>query len=389
MQPDENGKWFLETELPVNFVIKNSYNVFDINNIDILGFGTKGPGSRRLLVVDLKVSKLYLNHIVKYLDHHQIDYHIVIIDAVEEKKDLEALVKLLKEIESFGLTRKSEPILAIGGGVLLDIVGLAASLYRRGVPYIKVPTTLLGIVDASIGAKTGINFEDRRNRLGSYHTPVAAFLDKNFLKTLDYIEISSGLGEIFKMSIVKDLHLFEILESHGEQLYNSKFLSSDYADEVINLSVKGMKDELQDNLWEKNLKRFVDFGHSFSPIPEMRSLVDDKVDMLTHGHAVALDVIFSSIISLVRGMFSEADVERIIVTAKRLNLPIYHPYFSDPNILLEALNDTVKHRNGDQNLPIPKSIGNSIFINDLIFSEITKAADLMVKFSRKFGAGND
>ena len=313
----------------------------------------------------------------------------MIIDAVEEKKDLEALVKLLKEIESFGLTRKSEPILAIGGGVLLDIVGLAASLYRRGVPYIKVPTTLLGIVDASIGAKTGINFEDRRNRLGSYHTPVAAFLDKNFLKTLDYIEISSGLGEIFKMSIVKDLHLFEILESYGEQLYNSKFLSSDYADEVINLSVKGMKDELQDNLWEKNLKRFVDFGHSFSPIPEMRSLVDDKVDMLTHGHAVALDVIFSSIISLVRGMFSEADVERIIVTAKRLNLPIYHPYFSDPNILLEALNDTVKHRNGDQNLPIPKSIGNSIFINDLIFSEITKAADLMIKFSRKFGAGND
>ena len=294
MNKDKSGEWFLDTELHVSFYIKNSPNIFSIGNRDILNYGTQGPGSRRLVVVDLKVSNLYLKKILHYLEHYKINHHIVIIDATETNKNIETLLYLLKEIETFGLTRKSEPIITVGGGVLLNIVGLAASLYRRGVPYIKVPTTLLGIVDASVGAKTGINFEDRRNRLGAYYAPIVAYLDKSFLKTLEPIEISSGLGEILKMSIVKDIKLFEILKNHGKELYKSKFLECEHADEVINRSVKGMKDELQDNLWEKNLMRYVDFGHSFSPIPEMRSLVDTDVESLTHGQAVTLDVIFSN-----------------------------------------------------------------------------------------------
>ncbi|MDA9048912.1 sedoheptulose 7-phosphate cyclase, partial [Gammaproteobacteria bacterium] len=284
----------------------------------------------------------------------------------------------------FGLNRKNEPIIAIGGGVLLDIVGLAASLYRRGVPYIKIPTTLLGIVDASIGVKTAINFKDRRNRLGSYHEPIASFLDVSFCATLESIEISSGLGEILKMAVVKDAKLFDILKYHGEDLYESKFLNNEYSYEVINRAVQGMKDELQDNLWEKDLERLVDFGHSFSPIPEMRSLVDDDVIALTHGQAVTLDVIFSSVISHLRELLSKDELEEIIITAKNCGLPTYHPYFSNALLLLEALNDTVKHRNGDQNLPIPTSIGNSIFINDLSFDEISAAAKKMIELNDKF-----
>lgn len=381
MNIDKDGEWYLETSLPISFLIKNSSNIFDVTNKDILAHGTQGEGSRRLVVIDLKVSKLYISKIKHYFDYHRINYHLVIIDATEDNKNIENLLFILRESEKFGLTRKSEPIIAIGGGVLLDIVGLAASLYRRGVPYIKVPTTLLSLVDTSVGAKTAINFEDRRNRLGTYYPPVAAYLDKSFMKTLDMIEISSGLGEILKMAIVKDARLFEILKKYGKELYKTKFLDCEYADEVINRTVRGMKDELQENLWEKNLERYVDFGHSFSPIPEMRSLVDDNVNTLAHGQAVTLDVIFSCVISYNRGMLSKEDISDIIKTTKSLGLPITHPYFEDANILIEALNDTIKHRNGDQNLPIPRTIGNSFFINNLTFSEIKEASRQMKIFA--------
>ncbi len=138
-----------------------------------------------------------------------------------------------------------------------------------------------------------------------------------------------------------------------------------------------MKCELQENLWEKNLERYVDFGHSFSPIPEIRSLTDDNVASLTHGQAVTLDVIFSSIISYLRGMLSKKNVLSVMETARNLNLPTTHPYFMNSDILMEALSDTVKHRNGNQNLPIPKNIGNSIFINDLTYENIRETVQMM------------
>jgi 2-epi-5-epi-valiolone synthase len=383
MSKYKNADWSLTTKQPVSFKIKTSLNIFKIGNKDILSHGTQGEGSRRIVIIDMKVSNLYINGIIEYFKYYKIDYHFIVIDATEDNKNIEFLLYLLKEIEKFGLTRRSEPIIAIGGGVLLDIVGFAASIYRRGVPYIKVPTTLLGIVDASIGVKTAINFEDRRNRLGSYYPPEVAYLDKSFLKTLDPLEISSGLGEILKMAIVKDYNLFELLKNYGEELYKSKFVGCECADEVIYLSIKGMKDELQENLWEKNLKRYVDFGHSFSPIIEMRSLTDRNVESLTHGQAVTLDVIYSCIISNYRGMLSNNDIKNVFSVVQKLNLPTFHPYFTEPNLLMESLNDTIKHRNGDQNLPIPKSIGKSIFINDLSYEEIKATSLLFEEYNNK------
>ena len=104
----------------------------------------------------------------------------------------------------------------------------------------------------------------------------------------------------------------------------------------------------------------------------MKSITDTEVDTLTHGQAVALDVIFSSCISYIRDMLSYDDIVRIIKTAKNLGLPVYNPSFTDSLLLLESLNDTIKHRNDAQNLPIPKEIGNSIFVNDLTYDEICK-----------------
>lgn len=364
----KNKSWTIKTALSVNYEIKNSANLFSVENNDLLSYISK----RVLVVIDEKVGKLYLNKIVSFFDYHNIQHKIVLLNGVETEKSLDSLLLVLREIEQFGVDRRNEPIVGIGGGVVQDVVGLAATLYRRGIPYIRIPTTLLGIVDVSVAAKTGINFEQRRNRLGSYYPPVISFLDKTFLPTVDSFEISSGMGEILKMAVVKDYSLFEILESHSKMLLDTKF-DCEFADDVINKSVKGMIEELENNLWEKDLKRLVDFGHSFSPIIEMRSL--DTLSPLAHGQAVTLDVIFSSVISHVRGMLSVKDVNRIITVAKYMGLDVFNESFADPSLILESLSDTVKHRNGNQNLPIPVKIGESIFLNNLTYDEICVAVE--------------
>lgn len=375
------GRWVMETQLPVSFKIANSPDIFSKKNKDLLEFGSVGPNSRRLVIIDINICQYYLGDVTSYFEYHDVDVHVVAIAADEEDKNLETLMVLLKEIEKFGLLRRAEPLIAIGGGVLLDIVGMAASLYRRGVPYIRIPTTLVGLIDASVGAKTGINFENRRNRLGAYYPPIAAYLDKSFLKTLEPIEISSGLGEILKMAVIKDNELFTLLEQHGKVLVDTKFADCEFGNEIINRAVEGMQVELANNLWEKDLKRVVDFGHSFSPVIEMRSIDDEGHMPLTHGQAVTIDVIFSSVISNLRGYLPSSDLIRIARVARSMSLPTDHELFREPLVMLEALNDTVKHRNGDQNLPIPIGIGKSMFLNDVTFGEIKTAVAALVKLN--------
>ena len=119
--------------------------------------------------------------------------------------------------------RRKEPIIAIGGGVCLDVAGLAANLYRRNTPLIKIPTTVMAAVDASIGIKTAVNFHGRKNKMGTYCAPLAVFIDKTFLKTLGKRHLSNGSAEILKMACIKDRELFELLEEHSKDLVENNF----------------------------------------------------------------------------------------------------------------------------------------------------------------------
>ena len=363
-------EYTINTSIPINYKIKNCKNIFDVNNSDLLYSNSDVYSNKRLIIVDEKIYKLYGNQIKKYIDVKNIYHKIIVIESEEIYKTDDKLIWLLEEIENFNLNRRNEPIICIGGGVTLDIVGLASSMYRRGVPYIRVPTTLLGIVDVSVAAKTAVNFKNRRNRLGSYYPPILSLIDKSFIYTQNLTDISSGMGEILKMAVIKNYDLFEILEKYGNDLLLNKF-HHEFADQTIDLSIKGMIEELENNLWEKDLKRLVDFGHTFSPIIEMRSLGTDCE--LKHGQAVTLDVIFSSIISYKRNYLSYESLIRIINTAKNIGLPTKHDYFFNFSFLIESLNDAIKHRNGSQNIPIPLKIGEGDFLNDLTESEINDA----------------
>lgn len=173
-------------------------------------------------------------------------------------------------------------MLAIGGGVLTDVAGFACALWRRGIPWCRMPTTLLGMVDASVGIKVAVNYH-RKNGVGHFYSPLHSFIDTTFLPTVSSADIRSGVGEVMKAALVHDRRLFRLMQAHGEQLVASKFAPSPASDEVIKLSVETMLGCIGPDLWEEALLRPMDFGHSFS-----RTLEADQRFQLRHGE-VSID----------------------------------------------------------------------------------------------------
>jgi 3-dehydroquinate synthetase len=149
---------------------------------------------------------------------------------------------------------------------------MAACLYRRGVPFVRVPTTLLAIVDASVGVKNGVDYccrktggESYKNRIGSFYAPTACLLDPGFISSQDARNISNGLGEVLKLALVRSSDLFELLEAHGGALVETRFedealKQSGVSGRIIDLSIQIMLEELGPNLWESTLDRCVDYG---------------------------------------------------------------------------------------------------------------------------------
>ncbi|MEU8080911.1 sedoheptulose 7-phosphate cyclase [Catellatospora citrea] len=375
--------WTVQAVKQVSFDVTVARDVLNPDNPALVRAGATGSGrQRRFVVVDAAVDRLYGGRLRAYLDHHGVDHHVHVVEVDEERKTVHTALDIVAHIDEFGIDRRREPVIAIGGGVLLDIVGFVAGTYRRHTPFVRVPTTLIGLVDAGIGVKTGVNFGTHKNRLGTYEAPAIALLDRSFLATVDDRHISNGLAEILKIALIKDRSLFEVLESHGARLIEERLQGhtaegEHAAREVLRRAVHGMLEELQPNLWEEKLERLVDYGHSFSPSVEMRAL-----PALLHGEAVNVDMALTTLLAWARDMVSTQERDRVFAVMRALRLPIWHPVCS-LDLLIRALLDTVRHRDGQQRLPLPVGIGTAAFVNDLTELELEHAASLL----RQFGEG--
>ena len=334
---------------------------------------TKTLPQRRLIVIDEKVDKLYGDKVRFYFDSRGTDYEILSLPMVEEEKDIELMLKVCEKMKEFNVDRRNEPVIAIGGGVCLDVVGLASTLFRRKTPYIRVPTTTLSYVDASIGAKTGVNFMESKNRLGAYIPPIAAFLDPVFIQTEDKRAISSGVAEMAKMALMKSPELFELLENHAPRLIAEKFQSIDEAPaKVLRLSIETMLEELAPNLSEKSLNRLVDFGHTIGQELEMHALGTEHE--LTHGESVAVDMSYSTVLSFVRGHISTDERNRILNMLKQCQVPLYSPLV-DYDFIDHSIRERTKQSMG-QKLPLPVGIGKGMLFNEIPKEQFYEALEL-------------
>merc|ERR1719428_1108559 len=297
----------------------------------------------------------------------------MVLPMTEDKKSMEMTLKVCKKMKDFKIDRRHEPVIAIGGGVCLDVVGLAASMFRRRTPYIRVPTTCLAYVDASVGAKNGCNFCGSKNRLGTYVPPAAALLDCDFFKTEETRRISSSLGEMAKMAIMKSPELFKLLNDNAPRLIEDRFEGSDAADDVparvLRLSIETMLEELAPNLWEDSLDRLVDFGHAVGQNLEMVALGTEYE--LMHGEAVATDMAYMTVLSNVLGHLSAAERDSILQMLRRCSVPVHNPLLTR-KFFKEAMKDRIQNSMG-MRLPLPVGIGKARTFNDVKDEEFERA----------------
>lgn len=269
--------------------------------------------------------------------------------------------------------------------MVLDIAGMAACLYRRGVPFVRVPTTLLAIVDASVGVKNGVDYccgvtdETYKNRVGSFYAPSSCLLDTSFIVTQDKRNISNGFGEIIKLALVRSADLFDLLETHGSALVETRFVESSsvpdgVAQRIIDLSIQIMLEELGPNLWEQKLERCVDYGHTFSKLLEMVHGVD-----IMHGEAVNIDGFFCCILSYLRGFVTMDTVNRVFRCMQSLQLPTTSSHLTS-KLAWQSCKDAVEHRHGAQRIPLITEIGESVCVSDITSDELDRAIELLEKF---------
>lgn len=289
-------------------------------------------------------------------------------------KDTDSVLRVVDVAVGLGISRR-DLLIVVGGGTLMDIVGFAAAIFKGGVPYVRIPTTLVGMIDAGVGIKTGVNFENHKSLTGRYFPPVACLNDpQNFLASLPQREFACGVAEAIKMAIVKSSRLFEIIERYHRNVgYNT------YTHELIHISIRTMLEELQPNLYEHDLRRLVDFGHEFGHIVE--SLARHEIP---HGECVAIGMAISSFLAHLTGVLSRSDLERILNCILSMGLPIYVADYDccNPEILWARIRtEGIEHKDGMLWLAVPETIGRGGFLDEItsIDAEMVSEATLSLK----------
>lgn len=352
----------LEREYPNHF----SHDVLSAENpllADLLSDAHVG------VYVDQKVWDLWGRPIRRYLEANRsafADVYCVPLEMSESRKSLETVSSVLEGAISRGMDRRAV-LVAIGGGALMDTIGVAAQVFRRGIDYVRVPTTLLGLVDAAVGVKVGVNFEGHKNMVGGFYPPAAVVSDAGFLKTLDDRQLRSGIVEMIKIAVASCPDLFFQLEVKAVQLASGASEDPYTYESLITTAAAELLAHLRRDFYERDLKRHVDFGHAFAHSFESASAYD-----LTHGEAVALDILMSTHIARGRGLLGITDFERLCRLFETLGLPRDHPCLT-MQTAIEALEDLRQHKGGRLVVVVPEAIGRTIFINSLSMEELEGA----------------
>ena len=328
---------------------------------------------RCLMVVDKAVYRLYGAQMEGYFKHHEIDLTVYQVSIKEPDKTLATFQKIIDAFADFGLVRK-EPVLVVGGGLTTDVAGFACSSYRRRTNYIRVPTSLIGLIDASVAIKVAVNHGKLKNRLGAYHASQKVILDFSFLKTLPVDQVRNGMAELIKIAVVSNKEIFNLLDEYGEALLRTHFGHLDGTPELREVAHKLTYNAIQSmlelevpNLHELDLDRVIAYGHTWSPTLELKPEIP-----MFHGHSVAIDMAFSATIAKERGYISADERDRILSLMSRLGLAIDSKYLT-PELLWKATESISRTRDGLQRAAAPSPIGTCVFMNDLTRAELDKA----------------
>lgn len=352
----------------IEFSLLYVNGVFDIRNTEIAeSYKTFG---RCLMVVDANVYRHYKSQIHSYFEYYDIDLTPFPITITEPNKSLASFEKIIDAFADFGLVRK-EPVLVVGGGLITDVTGFACSAYRRSSNYIRIPTTLIGLIDASVAIKVAVNHKKLKNRLGAYHASKKVILDFSFLKTLPTAQVRNGMAELIKIAVVANQEVFELLEQYGKDLLYTHFGFLDGSAQLKEIghkvtyeAIKTMLELEVPNLHELDLDRVIAYGHTWSPTLELAPRVP-----LYHGHAVNIDMALSATLAAKRGYITSEQRDRILGLMSRIGLALDHPLL-ESDLLWKATESITLTRDGKLRAAMPRPIGSCHFVNDLSREEL-------------------
>lgn len=237
-----------------------------------------------------------------------------IVPDSEKSKSMDVALSIIKDISGYDKNRNVF-IVAFGGGVIGDLAGFVASIYKRGIPYVQIPTTLLAQIDSSIGGKTGLDLETGKNLIGAFYQPRLVISDINLLKTLSLRQRRSGLAEAIKYGIIRDQTLFHFIENNYTHLLCAREKKIEFL--VRRCSQIKAQIVAKDEREKKNIRIILNFGHTFAHAIEAAT----QYRRYNHGEAVAIGICYAAALSLRLGLLKENLYYRIIRTVTNVGLP--------------------------------------------------------------------
>ncbi|MCX8649736.1 3-dehydroquinate synthase [Gilliamella sp. B2776] len=323
-------------------------------------------GQRVLIATNETIAPLYLQSLIDMLGKHGVKTDSIIVPDGEKYKTIETWNTILTALLANNHTRNSI-LIALGGGVIGDVVGFAASAYQRGIKFIQVPTTLLSQVDSSVGGKTAINHPLGKNMIGAFYQPQSVVIDLNCLKTLPQREFSSGLAEVIKYGIILDADFFNWLEIYIEDLLNLDLKALSYC---IYRCCQLKAQIVAADETEQDMRAILNLGHTYGHAIEAELGYGNWL----HGEAVSVGILMAAQTAKLLNKLTDTEIDRIKNLLIKAKLPVIRPTQMSIESYLPHMMRDKKVLSGQLRLVIPTKIGHAEIIDgiekEMVFKSI-------------------
>lgn len=310
-----------------------------------------GTANKRLCVVcDTNTSRYYLDSLLELLKYYAREVESFTFPAGEEYKTLDTVKNLYEQLILSRFDR-GDILIALGGGVVGDLVGYTAATYLRGIQFIQMPTSLLSMVDSSIGGKTGVDFDSYKNMVGAFHQPKSVYINISCLKTLPEREYCSGVGEVIKYGLITDKVFYGWLKEHVDELLS---FDVDSIQKMVYRSCYNKQLVVEEDPTEQGVRALLNLGHTIGHAVE--KLMNFT---LLHGECVAIGTVAAAYLSFLRGNITEVELLDIKATLQAFKLPTSVSGL-DPLEVLSATKNDKKMLAGKIKFVLLQEIGHGI-----------------------------
>jgi 3-dehydroquinate synthase len=322
------------------------------------GFVTQSAAVKAVIITDTNVNPLYTAVLQQSLADAGFSVNVLEVPAGEGTKTLETAASLYDRLSDV-YTERSTVILALGGGVIGDLAGFVAATYKRGIPYIQVPTSLLAMVDSSIGGKTAVDRGKLKNIVGVFYQPRMVIADIGALKTLPPVELSNGMAGVIKTAAIGDAEFFKYLEGN---MGRAMALDISVLEKIVRDSAVQKAGVVGRDEKESGERIILNYGHTIGHAIEAVS--DFKIK---HGQAVSIGIVAANRIAFRRGLLADNEAVRIRNVLEQAGLPVTIPDFStgEKERVLEVIKHDKKVFNSKVRFVLLKSIGRPVIVDDV------------------------